>query len=56
MVFVNDRLQEEKLLLQAGILPFEFMHIVGAKLQYFNLLSNGVQYGVAHKERTRIDT
>jgi hypothetical protein len=56
MVFVDDVLEEEKLLLQPRILSFEFMHIERAKLQYINLFADSVQDRVTHEKRTRVDT
>ena len=55
MVFVNNLLQKKELLLQARVLPFEFMHIICAKLQNVNLLSDSMQHRVPHKERTRVN-
>ena len=56
MVFVYDFLKEEKLLLQTRILTFYLMYVKRAKLQYFNLLADGVQDGVTHKKCTGINT
>ena len=49
-------MQKEKFFLKARVLTFEFMHIVRAELEYFHLLSDGVQKGITHKERSRVNS
>jgi hypothetical protein len=54
MILIDDLLQEEKLLLETRVLPFQFMDIIGAKLKDLDLLSDGLEQGVTHEQRSRV--
>jgi hypothetical protein len=54
MILIDDLLQEEELLLETRVLPFQFMDIIGAKLKDPDLLPEGLEQGVTHKQRSRV--
>ena len=55
MVFVDEVLKEEKLLLQTRVLPLNLVHVKHAKILNISLLSGCMKDGVAHEERARVN-